>query len=214
MAYVQSGMIVGLGTGSTSDYFLQALGHALKEGKVSNIRAVPTSRKSEQRAQHLGIPLTTLAENPTIDVAVDGADEVTPDLGLIKGLGGALLREKIIAQAAKQFIVIADSAKRVDVLGTKSPLPVEVTQFSHEAHVPFFTRLGCVPTLRRTPEGNPFVTDNGNYIYDCRFPRIDDAAELELKLLKRAGVVDTGLFLGIAAVVLVADENDVQTLKR
>ena len=214
MAYVQSGMIVGLGTGSTSDYFLQALGHALKEGKVSNVRAVPTSRKSEQRAQHLGIPLTTLVENPTLDVAVDGADEVTPDLNLIKGLGGALLREKIIAQAARKFIVIADSQKRVDALGTKSPLPVEVTQFCHEAHVPFLTGLGCVPTLRRTPEGNPFVTDNGNYIYDCRFPRIDDPAGLELKLLRRAGVVDTGLFLGIASVALVADENEVQTLTR
>src|SRR5438128_2511362 len=202
MTYVQSGMLVGLGTGSTADYFLQALGHAVKDGKLTGIRGVPTSRASERRAQHLGIALTTLVENPALDVAVDGADEVDPNLNLIKGLGGALLREKIIAQAAKKFIVIADGGKRVDALGTKAPLPVEVTQFSHEAHIPFFTTLGATPALRKAPDGAPFVTDNGNYIYDLRFPRIENPRELEIKLLRRGGVVDTGLFLDIAAVAI------------
>lgn len=209
--FVQSGMIVGLGTGSTTDYFLIALGNAIKEGKLTGIRGVPTSRKSERRAEELGIPLATLVQCPHIEVTVDGADEVAPNLDLIKGLGGALLREKIIAQNSKKMVVIADAGKTVPRLGTKSPLPVEVTPFGHEIQVEFFQSLGAVPSLRRNAAGEVYVTDNANYIYDCRFESgIADPAQLENALLHRAGIVETGLFLGIARVVLIADEQKVE----
>src|SRR5437764_1093830 len=153
VSYIRSGMAVGIGTGSTADFFIIALAAALREGKLAAIRGVPTSVQSEKRARELGIPLVTLAECPTLDVTVDGADEVGPSLDLIKGLGGALLREKMVAQAAKRFVVIADSSKRVDALGTKAPVPVEVVQFAHAAHQRFFRSIGGVPTLRRKSDG-------------------------------------------------------------
>jgi ribose 5-phosphate isomerase A len=210
MKYVKDGMVVGLGTGSTADLFLQALASALKDGRVRNVRGVPTSRQSERRAQHLAIPLTTLAEAPGPDVTIDGADEVAPNLDLIKGLGGALLREKIVAQNSKKLVIIADAGKVVQKLGTKAMLPVEVVQFAYEVQEAFLRSLGATPTLRRT-DGAPFVTDNGNYIYDCRFPTgIDDPAGLDLALRKRAGVVETGLFVGMAHVALIADEQRVE----
>src|SRR5688500_13203024 len=138
MAYVKDGMIVGLGTGSTSDQFHVALARALKEGRVRDIRGVPTSARAERHAVQLGIPVATLSECPRPDVTVDGADEVDPQLRLIKGLGGALLREKIVAQNSGTMVVIADAGKVVPKLGTKSPLPVEVTPFAHETHEAFF----------------------------------------------------------------------------
>ena len=206
MKYVKDGMVVGLGTGSTADLFLQALAAALKDGRVRNVRGVPTSRQSERRAQHLGIPLTTLCECPHPDVTIDGADEVAPNLDLIKGLGGALLREKMVAQDSKKLVIIADAGKAVTRLGTKAMLPVEVVQFAHEAQEAFLRSLGAAPALRRVSD-TPFVTDNGNYIYDCRFPAgIDAPARLDLALRRRAGVVETGLFVGMAHVALVADE--------
>lgn len=210
---LRSGMFVGLGTGSTADYFLQALASALREGKLRDIHGVPTSRQSQRRAEHLGIPLTTLAQHPLLDVTVDGADEIDPHLNLIKGLGGALLREKIVAQNSKEMIVIADAGKAVAVLGSKSPLPVEVATFCHETHEGFFRSLGALPVLRKTPDGTIYTTDNGNHIYDCRFERIENPAELERMLKSRAGVVETGLFIGIAKVALIADEKGV-TLRK
>ncbi len=214
LAFVRSGMVVGLGTGSTADFFLQALGAAIKSGRLSGVRGVPTSKQSERRAQEVGIPLVTLLECPHLDVTIDGADEIAPNLDLIKGLGGALLREKIVAQNSKQLIIIADATKRVDVLGTKAPLPVEVVQFAHECHLPFLKRLGAKPDLRRSADGSTFTTDNGNCIYDCRFSGIADARKLEAALLDRAGVVDCGLFLGMATLALVADDQKVVELKR
>jgi ribose 5-phosphate isomerase A len=212
LSHVRDGMIVGLGTGSTADFFLQALAAALGSGKLRNIRGVPTSRQSEARARQLGIPLATLAECPTPDVTVDGADEVAPDLDLIKGLGGALLREKIVAQNSKQLVIIADASKLVTRLGERSPLPVEVTQFGHEVQPAFLRSLGCEPTLRRNDRGETFVTDNGNYVFDCRFTgSIADPAAVERQLKKRAGVVETGLFLGIARAVLIGSEDAVET---
>jgi len=209
--YLKSGMVVGLGTGSTADFFLQALANAIKTGQLKDIRGIPTSRKSEQRAQHLGIPLTSLAECPQIDVTIDGADEIAPGLMLVKGLGGALLREKVVAQNSKLMVVIADAGKESPVLGTKSPLPVEVVQFAHEASARYLKTLGCDPTLRRGSDGSIFVTDNGNYTYDCRFVSgIPDPVALQSRLLDRAGIVDTGLFLGIAQVALIADEAGVR----
>jgi ribose 5-phosphate isomerase A len=211
IGHLRSGMVVGLGTGSTADYFLQALAAAIKSGQLRDVRGVPTSRKSEQRALHLGIPLTTLADAPLIDVTIDGADEIAPGLALIKGLGGALLREKIVAQNSRTMIVIADAGKESDALGRKSPLPVEVVQFAHEAQARFLRSLGCEPTLRRGTDGGVFVTDNGNYLYDCRFADpIADPASLQATLAARAGVVDAGLFLGIAKLALIADENGVR----
>jgi ribose 5-phosphate isomerase A len=205
---IKSGMVVGLGTGSTADYFLQALAAALKAGKLKDIIGVATSRQSEYRAAELGIPLTTLARSPVVDLTVDGADEVDPNLNLIKGLGGALLREKIVAQNSRQLVIIADSSKSVTKLGTKAPLPVEVVTFAHETHEEFFRSLGAEPTLRKSG-GMIFNTDNGNLIYDCKFKQIEDPAGLERKLRKRAGVVGTGLFVGIATTALVANERSV-----
>jgi ribose 5-phosphate isomerase A len=213
LKFVRDGMVVGLGTGSTADYFLQALAAALREGRLKNVRGIPTSRQSERRAEHLGIPLITLADAKP-DVTIDGADEVAPNLDLIKGLGGALLREKIVAQNSGQLIIIADTGKAVPKLGTKSPLPVEVAQFAHEVHADFFRSLGATPTLRKTQDGAIYVTDNGNYICDCRFAAIDDAAALDVKLHSRAGVVETGLFVGIASVAMIADENGVEERRR
>ncbi|MGB7157894.1 MAG: ribose-5-phosphate isomerase RpiA [Tepidisphaeraceae bacterium] len=209
LQFVRDGMVVGLGTGSTADYFLQALAAALRAGRLKNVRGIPTSRQSERRAEHLGIPLITLADAKP-DVTIDGADEVAPNLDLIKGLGGALLREKIVAQNSGQLIIIADAGKAVEKLGTKSPLPVEVAPFSHEVHAAFFRSLGATPTLRRTSDGAVYVTDNGNYIYDCKFTTIENAAALDVTLHGRAGVVETGLFVGIASVALIAAENGVE----
>jgi ribose 5-phosphate isomerase A len=216
VSFIESGMIVGLGTGSTAKLFIDALGEALREGKLRNIRGIPTSKRSEEQAKQLGIPLTNFIESPTIDVTVDGADEVDPKLNLIKGLGGALLREKLVAQNTRRFVIVADSTKKVTTLGTHSPLPVEVVQFAHEATAHFLSSLGCTPTLRPDPAapGKPYITDNGNFIYDCRFIRIDDPFDLERKLALRAGVVETGLFLGMADTALVAGDTDVETMKR
>lgn len=212
MQFIQSGMKVGLGTGSTADYFLVALAGALHAGRVRDIRGVPTSVQSERRAGELGIPLGTLAECPELDVTIDGADEVAPNLDLIKGLGGALVREKIVAQNSRKLIIIADAHKRVRKLGTRSPLPVEVTRFAHEAHAGFLRRLGAEPVLRRV-DGELFITDNGNVIYDCRFAEgIADPGALEQALQGRAGVVGTGLFLSMASVALVGDDSGVQTM--
>jgi len=205
---VQSGMRLGLGTGSTVRYFLEALGEALREGALSDLRGVPTSLDTERRCIDLGIPLLTLAEAGTLDLAVDGADEVTPALDLVKGLGGALLREKIVVQAARRFVVIADRAKAVDRLGTRAPLPVEVAAFEWSCHLPFFRELGAEPVLREDREGSPCVTDNGNLLVDLHFSSgISDPFELERSLQRRAGVVECGLFLGLADRALLASES-------
>ena len=213
LKFVHDGMVIGLGTGSTADYFLQALAAALRDRRVTNVRGVPTSRQSERRAEHLGIPLITLADAKP-DVTIDGADEVDPNLNLIKGLGGALLREKIVAQNSRLHVIIADAGKAVPKLGTKAPLPVEVAQFAHEVHAEFFRSLGATPALRKTPDGAPYVTDNGNYIYVCKFAGIDDPAALDATLQVRAGVLDTGLFVGIARIALIADEHGIEERRR
>lgn len=210
LEYVQNGMVVGLGTGSTADYFLLALGRAIRENRLRDIIGVPTSEQSARRARELGIPLVAMKDHPHPDVAVDGADEVDPQLNLIKGLGGALLREKIVEQNSRLLIVVADSSKSVPALGTKCPLPVEVAPFAHETHVEFFQDLGAVPQLRTNADGSPFVTDNGNFIYHCRFSRIEDPAALQAALKSRAGIVESGLFINIARIALIAGERDIE----
>jgi ribose 5-phosphate isomerase A len=215
LEFVHSNMIVGLGTGSTADFFLIALAAALKSGRFRNLRGVPTSKHSEQRATELGISVATLLQCPHPDVTIDGADEVAPNLDLIKGLGGALLREKIVAQNSKKLVIIADESKSVTKLGTHSMLPVEVTPFGHEIQEPFFAGLGATPVLRKTAAGEVFVTDNANYIYDLKFASgIDSPAKLEVALKSRAGIVETGLFLGIASVALVARADGVERRNR
>ncbi len=212
MSYVSDGMTIGLGTGSTADFFLKALADALREGRIKHIHGVPTSTVSERRARELHIPLGTLADFPVCDVTIDGADEIDPQLNLIKGLGGALLREKIVAQNSQKLVIIADNRKLVSHLGTNTPLPVEVLQFANEAHEAFLRSLGCDPILRVTQGGTALVTDSGNLIYDCRFESIDDLTGLDRALADRAGIVESGLFLGLADVALVADETGVKTI--
>jgi ribose 5-phosphate isomerase A len=214
LKYIRPGMVVGLGTGSTADFFLAALGEALAGGTLRDIKGIPTSKQSERRAIELQIPLTTFAQHASCDVTVDGADEIAPDLDLIKGLGGALLREKIVAQNSKMLVIIADEGKVVPHLGANSPLPVEVAQFSADAHEGFFRTLGAEPKLRMAGGGVAFVTDNANFIYDLHFPGgIKDPANLQGRLKSRAGIVETGLFLDLAAVALVGSESNVREVR-
>jgi ribose 5-phosphate isomerase A len=212
LAHLANDMVVGIGTGSTAACFIDALGAALRDGRLRGIRGIPTSDRSAGQARKLGIPIITFAQASKIDITIDGADEIDPNLNLIKGLGGALLREKLVAQNSSKMIVIADSGKLVDVLGTHQPLPVEVAPFEHAVHVPFLRSLGCEPKLRHGPDGSVYQTDNGNVIYDCRFARIDDPQRLQQAIKSRAGIVETGLFIGIATVALVADEAGVRTI--
>lgn len=212
---VDSGMRLGLGTGSTVAYLLIALAERLNGGGLIDVVGVPTSLRTAREAQDLGIPLTSLPETPVLDLTIDGADEVDPELNLIKGLGGALLREKMVAQASRRLAIMVDDGKMVPALGTRSPVPVEVVQFGWEIHGPFVESLGADPVLRLGSDGEPMVTDNGNYILDCHFPDgIEDAEGFERAIRMRAGVVETGLFLGMATEVLVSGPAGVRTLSR
>jgi len=212
--FIASGTVIGLGTGSTVRPLLAALAERLRTGELRDVVAVPTSEDTATRCRVLGIPLTTLDDEPRLALAIDGADEVGPKLGLIKGLGGALLREKIVALAARRFLVIADDSKRVKKLGTRSPLPVEVIPFGWTTHQAFFEKLGALPELRRGTDGEPFRTDGGNYIVDCRFPRgIADPAGLARALDKRAGIVEHGLFLQMADQAVIAGQKGVRLLR-
>ncbi|MGB0388347.1 MAG: ribose 5-phosphate isomerase A [Ardenticatenaceae bacterium] len=215
-AEVRSGMKLGLGTGSTVAYALDALGEGLREGRIGNIVGVPTSERTAKRARELGIPLIELHEVEALDVTIDGADEIDPNLELIKGLGGALLREKMIAQVTTRFVIIGDERKFVQQLGQKAPLPVEVVQFGWLGHLPFLKSQGAHP-VRRESNGVPYVTDNSNYIIDCHFDKqtgIPDPKELDRRLLSRAGIVDHGLFLHMGAIAYVATQNGVITMAR
>jgi len=211
LRFVKDGQIVGLGTGSTAAYFIQLLGEAVKDGL--RIRGIPTSVRSRQQAATLGIPLTTLDECQQIDVTVDGADEVDPQLRLIKGGGGALLREKIVASATKQLVIVADVTKRVPMLG-KFPLPVEVIKFAQAVVVKKIEALGARVTVRNTGDGKPFLTDENNHILDCLFEQIPDADELARRLSDMPGVVEHGLFIGMASVVLIAKGSEIVELRR
>ena len=212
---VDSGMRLGLGTGSTVAHLLVALAEKLNGGTLSDIVGVPTSLRTAREARELDIPLTSLTETPFLDLTIDGADEVDPELNLIKGLGGALLREKMVAQASRRLAIMVDDGKMVPALGTRCPVPVEVVQFGWEVHGPFVESCGADPVLRLGPDGEPMVTDNGNYIIDCYFPGgIDDAEGFERAIRARAGVVESGLFLGMATEVLVGGPAGVRTLSK
>lgn len=208
---VQDGMKVGLGTGSTAYFAIEAIGRLVRDGYT--ILAVPTSLASEKQARELKIPLATLEEAGTLDLTIDGADEVDGNLDLIKGMGGALLREKIVAYSTRQQVIVVDDSKMVHHLGTKFPLPVEVIQFSHGRTRMFMEELGCRAELRGGDK--PFITDNGNYIYHLHFEHgIRDPYELQRRLKEIPGVVETGLFLKMAKKVIIASEEGIRTIER
>ncbi len=213
VALVQTGMVVGLGSGSTMRFAIDALGRRAKEEGL-RIVGIPTSRQIEAQARGVGLNLAEPSDTP-IDLALDGADEIeSGTLRLIKGLGGALLREKIVAQNSRRFVVVADSSKVTQRLGTRSPLPVEVERFGHAATARRIADLGATCTLRAADD-SPFVTDGGNWIYDCSgFGPILDPFTLERRLRAIAGVVETGLFLNCAEQALVAaSDGTLQTLR-
>ncbi|MFN8444299.1 MAG: ribose-5-phosphate isomerase RpiA [Caldilineaceae bacterium] len=211
--FVESGMVVGLGTGSTAIWAVRRLAEKLKSSELANIVGVPTSLVTAQEAQALGIPLATLDEQPHIDITIDGADEVDPNLDVIKGGGGALLREKLVAQASQRMIVIVDESKLSPALGTKFYVPVEVVTFGWTMQQEFLASIATQVDLRQK-EGKPFVTDHGNYILDCRFGAIQDPAQLAERLKQRTGIVDSGLFIGLVTDVIVARADGIEYKQR
>jgi len=210
--FVESGMVLGLGTGSTTRYAIEMIGERLRDGRLRDIVGIRTSFGTERLARQEGIPLTTLQEHPAIDLTIDGADEVDPHLDMIKGQGGALLHEKIVARASRREIIVVDESKLVQVLGTKAPLAVEVIPFGWDNYLSALERFGCTPILRMSG-AEPYRTDEGNFIVDCRFTRIQDPAKLECELNLIPGVVENGLFLGLASLVLVASQSGVRELR-
>ena len=207
---VESGMRVGLGTGSTVAHFLLHLGDRIAGGELSNVVGVPTSVRTETAALELGIPLGTLGELGALDLTVDGADEVDPRLNLIKGLGGAMLREKMVAQASRRMLAIVDDTKLVGRLGERAPVPVEVIPFEFASHLPWLERMGAEPVVRCSEDGSRYVTDNGNFVIDCHFAGgVPDPRAFDEALARRAGVVESGLFLEMADEAVVAGQAGV-----
>ena len=211
LEFVEDGMVVGLGSGSTATCFIRLLGERVKAGL--KIRGIASSRASEELAISLSIPMIDFHVSPVIDVAIDGADEVGPGLALIKGGGGALLREKIVASAAKRFIIVADTSKVVRRLG-RFPLPVEVIQLAEPLVSRRLTDLGLRPAMRQAKDGSAYVTDEGNYILDCACGEMDDPAAVAASIRQIVGVVEHGLFLNMAEMALIAGEGGVRELLR
>jgi ribose 5-phosphate isomerase A len=210
--FVEDGMVLGLGTGSTAGFVVEQLAARIARGLA--IVAIPTSEHTACVARELGIPLTTFAEHRRIDLAIDGADEVQRStLDLIKGHGGALLREKIVAAASARFIVVVDQEKLVDRLGEHMPLPVEVAQFGWQATAAALAKLGTDPELRMA-DSRPYVTDGGNFILDCRLGPIDDPERTERLIKMTVGVVENGLFIGRSSAVIVATDSGVDIMTR
>jgi ribose 5-phosphate isomerase A len=220
LQFVHDDMLLGLGTGSTTAFFIEGLGEKLRSGELRGVTGVPTSKETIQLARQAGIPLASLSEifrgagPPYLDLAVDGADEIDPMLNLIKGLGRALLREKVIEMHALRFIVIADESKVVDRLG-RGPLPVEILPFEHEIQVRWLGTLGCRGELWLDSSGSPVVTENGNYLARCWFAGgIPDPYALARTLSDRPGIIEHGLFLDMGNLAVVAGRDGVQMLER
>jgi ribose 5-phosphate isomerase A len=208
---VTDGMVVGLGTGSTAAFVVEGLGARVARGL--KVVGMPTSERTAAQARRLGIPIATFAEYQRLDLTIDGADEVQLDtLDLIKGLGGALLREKIVAAASKRLIIVVDQEKLVERLGEHTPVPVEVTQFGWQATAVALARLGCVPERRYAVGEQPFVTDGGNYILDCRFGPLVNPGEIEQRIAMTVGTVESGLFVGRSSIVIAASPTGVEVL--
>jgi ribose 5-phosphate isomerase A len=208
--FVESGMVVGLGGGSTAAFALRLIAEHLHQGRLHDVVGIPCSSEVEAAARQLGIPLTTLEDCAVIDLTIDGADEVDPDLNLIKGGGGALLHEKIVAQASRREVIIVDASKPSPRLGTKWALPVEVVSFGWGSQRRFLETLGARVTVRQTTRGHPFKTDEGNLILDSAFGPIADPFALARELNARTGIVEHGLFLGMATDLLVAGDDGIE----
>jgi ribose 5-phosphate isomerase A len=211
---IRPGMVVGLGVGSTAIYAIRHIAALLASGDLHDVVGVPCALRVEEEARRLGIPLTTLDDPAQIDLTIDGADEVDPQLNLIKGGGAALLREKIVAQCSQREVIVVDEAKLSPKLGTNFFVPVEVVPFGWAAQARWITTLGAEVRLRRQDNGEPLKTDQGNYLLDCHFGPIDDLETLSARLSARAGVVDHGLFLGLATDLIVAGANGIRHVRR
>ena len=212
--FVHSGMVVGLGTGSTAIFATRRIGALLRSGELKDITAFATSKATQDEAQQLGVPMMDDSLPLAIDLTIDGADEVDPQFNLIKGGGGALFREKIVAQASAREIIVVDDSKLSDRLGTHFALPVEVSPFGWQSQLRFLESLGARCIIRMHKDGAQFVTDSGNMILDCNFGPIADVNALAAKLGARAGIIEHGLFLSIASDVIVAAESGVRHLTR
>jgi ribose 5-phosphate isomerase A len=212
--FIESDMVVGLGTGSTANFAIERIGEKIKSGDLQNIIGIPTSERTAILARKLNIPLADLEAQPAIDLTIDGADEVDPDLNLIKGGGGALLIEKIIAQASGKNMIIVDESKLSPQLGTKWALPIEVVPFAHRAEKIFLESIGGSASLRVDDGKSPYLTNRNNYILDTNFGPISDPGELAALLNQRAGIIEHGLFISLATDVIVAAAKEIRHLKR
>ena len=211
--FIKDNMIVGLGSGSTASYAIEALGKRVAEGL--KILAIPTSKESHSLAQNYGIQITTFAAHPNIDITLDGADQVEiGSLNLIKGLGNALLGEKIVARSSKKLIIMVDEDKLVDYLGNKTPLPVEIVPFGWEETSHLIGQYGCETELKMDSNNKALITDGNHYILHCKFSKIENARRLDKDIKLITGVVETGLFINMADLVIVAKQSGVVTLKR
>ena len=209
--FVKDGMVVGLGTGSTAYYTIKKVGQMVADGM--DIIAIPTSIWTEKLAIECSIPLSSLAEHPAVDLTIDGADEIDPDLNLIKGMGGALLREKVVASVSKEEIIIADESKLVDILGTKSALPVEIVPFARKVCEDAISDMCQSFVLRGGEDDRPYTTDNGNYILDCTFESIKNPGDLDRALNCIPGVVENGLFIGLASKAIIGLDDGVKIIE-
>jgi ribose 5-phosphate isomerase A len=210
--YIEDGMVVGLGSGSTASVAIKLIGDKIKEEGIE-IVGVPTSKTSDLLGRAVGIKIVDLDDHPTVDITIDGADEIDPHLNLVKGLGGALVREKIVAAASVVELIVADESKLVDHICQKAPLPVEIVKYSFMTTMRRLGTLGCSPVLRMKADA-PFVTDNGNFIADCRFEKIDDPRSMEATINNLPGVVDNGLFVGMASKALVGAKDGVRIIEK
>ncbi len=209
--YIEDGMIIGLGTGSTAYYAIKKVGEMVRNGL--QVKAVPTSKETAELAAAEGIELVELADVESLDLTIDGADEVDPDFNLIKGGGGALLREKIVASATDKLIIVVDESKLVEHLG-KFPLPVEITPFSWQYTQRMIEKFSCSSEIRKE-DGDIFVTDNGNYILDCDFTKIEDPVKITVELNKLPGVVENGIFAEMAEIVVVGyNDGHIEVLEK
>jgi ribose 5-phosphate isomerase A len=211
---IRPGMVLGLGTGSTTRFALIEIAARLKDGRLKDILGIPSSKDTEKHARELGIPITSFDERQEIDLTIDGADEVDPDLNLIKGGGGALLREKVMAQSSRRNVMIVDESKLSPALGTHFPVPVEVIPFAWKPIAKFLMSLGAEPILRMKEDSTPYTTDQNNYIIDSKFGPISNLNDLALKLGQKAGIAEFGLFIGTASEVIVATSHGIRYQKR
>ena len=212
--FVESGMIIGLGHGTTAIWATRKIAELIKSNQLTNILAIPCSVQTEAEARQLGVPLSTLELHPVIDLTIDGADEVAPDFTVIKGGGGALLREKIVAQATKREIIVVDESKLSRVIGIKWAVPIEVIPFGYGSQKVYLEGLGAKVSIRQKLDGSVFHTDQGNIILDCNFGAIADPEHLAAQIKQRTGIVEHGLFIRLVSDVMVASSSGTQQLQK